>query len=95
MKIIVNTAWNHPKGINWDKMQEELTEGLKTSVPGMQIQWFEIDQTTQGSVAIFPSQEAYEENLSKLNEYRKEEIKNKGLSMVYEAVGPVKAEGKS
>ena len=53
MTVIVNTAWKHPKNIDWDKMQQDLTEGMKTSVPGMHVQWFEIDETTHGSVASF------------------------------------------
>ena len=47
MTVIVNTAWKHPKNIDWDKMQQDLTEGMKNSVPGMHVQWFEIDETTQ------------------------------------------------
>ena len=66
MTVIVNTAWKHPKNIDWDKMQQDLTEGMKNSVPGMHVQWFEIDETTHGSVASFPSQVAYEKNLSLL-----------------------------
>jgi hypothetical protein len=39
MTVIVNTAWKHPKNIDWDKMQQDLTEGMKNSVPGMNVQW--------------------------------------------------------
>jgi len=66
MTVIVNTAWKHPKNIDWDKMQQDLTEGMKNSVTGMHVQWFEIDEITHGSVASFLSQVAYEKNLSLL-----------------------------
>ena len=95
MTVIVNTAWKHPKNIDWDKMQQDLTEGMKNSVSGMHVQWFEIDETTHGSVASFPSQVAYEKNLSLLEKSRKESIDEMGISMIYEVVGPVRAEAKS
>ena len=37
MKWIVNTAWNHPKGMDWQEMQEELNEGMKSADPGMNV----------------------------------------------------------
>ena len=49
MKWIVNTAWNHPKGMDWQEMQEELNEGMKSADPGMNVHWFEIDKTNQGN----------------------------------------------
>ena len=44
---------------------------------------------------VFLSQVAYEKNLSLLEKSRKESIDEMGISMIYEVVGPVKAEAKS
>ena len=95
MKWIVNTAWNHPKGMDWQEMQEELYEGMKLADPGMTVHWFEIDKTNQGSVAIFPSKEVWENMRSRIEEHRQKEMDDKGVTMTYEVVGYVKAEGSS
>ena len=95
MKWIVNTAWNHPNGINWDKMQKELNEAMMSAASGISVQWFEIDETNQGSVAIFPSKEVWENMRSRIEEQRQKETDDKGVTMTYEVVGYVKAEGSS
>ena len=53
MTFIVNTAWKHDSSIDWEKMQNGFNEVMSKSVPGCSVQWFEIDEHTQGSVATF------------------------------------------
>ncbi len=95
MKWIVNTAWNHPSGITWDKMQKELNEAMMSAASGISVQWFEIDENNQGSVAIFPSKEVWENMRSKIKENRKKDMAGTGVTMTYEVVGHIKAEGSS
>ena len=58
----------------------------------MTVHWFEIDKTNQGSVAIFPSKEVWENMRSRIEEHRQKETDDKGVNMTYEVVGYVKAE---
>ena len=56
-----------------------------------EVTWYEIDSTTHGSVAVYSSQEKYEQYKSKLEEYRKDATDEIGAQIVHEFQGLVKA----
>ena len=91
MKYVVNTVWNHPNNIDWDRMKEGLDQLRDDEGAAEEVTWYEIDATTHGSVAIYSSQEKYEQYKSKLEEYRKDTTDEIGAQIVHEFQGLVKA----
>ena len=91
MKYVVNTVWNHPNDINWDRMKEGLEQLRDDEGSAEEVTWFEINATTHGSVAVYSSQEKYEQYKSKLEEYRKDAAGEIGAQIVHEFQGLVKA----
>ena len=91
MKYVVNTVWNHPKHIDWDRMKEGLDQLRDDEGAAEEVTWYEIDATTHGSVAVYSSQEKYEQYKSKLEEYRKDATDEIGAQIVHEFQGLVKA----
>ena len=91
MKYVVNTVWNHPNDINWDRMKEGLEQLRDDEGSAEEVTWFEINATTHGSVAVYSSQEKYEQYKSKLEEYRKDATGEIGAQIVHEFQGLVKA----
>lgn len=80
MKYVVNTVWNHPNNIDWDRMKEGLDQLRDDEGAAEEVTWYEIDATTHGSVAVYSSQEKYEQYKSKLEEYRKD----RSLTILYQ-----------
>ena len=76
-------------------MQPMLTENMKDQdMPeGMTVRWFEIDENTQGSVLTYPSKEAFENHMAKLEAYRKESSENLGITLDHKHDGVIRAEG--
>ena len=68
MKYVVNTVWNHPNDIDWVRMKEGLEQLRDDEGAAEEVTWYEIDATTHGSVAVYSSQEKYEQYKSKLEE---------------------------
>ena len=66
MKYVVNTVWNHPNDIDWDRMKEGLNQLRDDEGAAEEVTWYEIDSNTHGSVAVYSSQEKYEQYKSKL-----------------------------
>ena len=91
MKYVVNTVWNHPNDIDWDRMKEGLEQLRDDEGAAEEVTWSEIDATTHGSVAVYSSQEKYEQYKSKLEEYRKDATDEIGAQIVHEFQGLVKA----
>ena len=91
MKYVVNTVWNHPNDIDWDRMKEGLDQLRDDEGAADEVTWYEIDATTHGSVAVYSSQEKYEQYNSKLEEYRKDATDEIGAQIVHEFQGLVKA----
>ena len=50
-------------------------------------QWYEIDETTHGSVVTYHSKEAYETNLATQKEYRAKSTSEYSIQMLHEAHG--------
>ena len=61
MKYVVNTVWNHPNDIDWNQMKEGLEQLRGDDGAAEEVMWYEIDAKTHGSVAIYSSQEKYEQ----------------------------------
>ena len=57
MKYIVTTVWKHPAKIDWQSMRQTMSKS-KDNPNVAEIHWYEIDETTHGSVAIYHSKEA-------------------------------------
>ena len=55
-------------------------------------QWYEIDETTHGSVVTYHSKEAYETNLATQKEYRAQSVKERSVQMLHEAHGECHSE---
>ena len=91
MKYVVNTVWNHPNDIDWDAMKEGLEQLRNDEGAAEDVTWYEIDAATHGSVAVYSSQEKYEQYKSKLEEYRKDATDEIGAQIVHEFQGLVKA----
>ena len=91
MKYVVNTVWNHPNNIDWDRMKEGLEQLRDDEGAAEEVTWYEIDATTHGSVAVYSSQEKYEQYKSKLEKYRKDATNEIGAQIVHEFQGLVKA----
>ena len=91
MKYVVNTVWNHPNDIDWDRMKEGLEQLRDDEGAAEEVTWYEIDATTHGSVAVYSSQEKYEQYKSKLEEYRKDATDEISAQIVHEFQGLVKA----
>ena len=91
MKYVVNTVWNHPNDIDWDRMKEGLEQLRDDEGAAEEVTWYEIDPTTHGSVAVYSSQEKYEQYKSKLEEYRKDATDEIVAQIVHEFQGLVKA----
>ena len=91
MKYVVNTVWKHPNDIDWNRMKEGLEQLRDDEGAAEEVTWYEIDATTHGSVAVYNSQEKYEQYKSKLEEYRKDATDEIGAQIVHEFQGLVKA----
>ena len=69
MKYVVTSVWKHPAALDWQQMRENMGR-FKGNPHIAEIHWYEIDDTTHGSVAIYHSKEAYETNLAAQEENR-------------------------
>ena len=94
MKFVINTVWQHSNPIDWEKMQKMMDEALSKADSICSVQWFEIDEMTHGSFATFPSKEAFQ-NMRATRENQRKEANDRGIKMIYEVYGYVKAEGSS
>ena len=69
-KFIVSTIWSHPSDMDKERMRKVQQQWAEN--PNLtNINWFEINNTTHGSVSIFNSKLAFEKNLSLQEEHRK------------------------
>ena len=76
MKYVVTSVWKHPAALNWQQMRENMGR-FKGNPHIAEIHWYEIDDTTHGSVAIYHSKE--ENRAKSTSEY--------SIEMVHEAHG--------
>ena len=86
MKYVVTTVWKHPVKIDWQSMRQTMSKSKGNSHVA-EIHWYEIDETTHGSVAIYHSRDAYEANLAFMQEHRSNSISERGIEMLHEAHG--------
>ena len=91
MKYVVNTVWNHPNDIDWDRMKEGLDQLRDDEGAAEEVTWFEINATSHGSVAVYSSQEKYEQYKTKLQEYRNDATNEICAQIAHEFHGLVKA----
>ena len=86
MKYVVTSIWKHPDTIDWQQMRQKRSEA-KDNPHIAEIHWYEIDETTHGSVAIYHSKEAYEANLAFQEENRSKSTNERSIQMLHEAHG--------
>ena len=86
MKYVVTSVWKHPNAIDWQQMRQNMSEA-KNNAHIAEIHWYEIDETTHGSVAIYHSKEAYEANLAFQEENRSKSTNERSIQMLHEAHG--------
>ena len=82
---MVTTTWRHDKPIDKVNMRK-LLSGLKdrnNSNDVIDVMWFEIDEVTHGSVLIYYSKEACENDMQARNNNREDS----GLKMLREEKG--------
>ena len=54
MKYVVTSVWKHPAALDWQQMRQNMSQ-FKGNQHIAEIHWYEIDETTHGSVAIYHS----------------------------------------
>ena len=86
MKYVVTTVWKHPVKIDWQSMRQTMFKS-KDNPHVAEIHWYEIDDTTHRSVAIYNSKEAYETNLGAQEENRAKSTSEYNIQMIHEAHG--------
>ena len=86
MKYVVTSVWKHPNAIDWQQMRQNMSEA-KDNAHIAEIHWYEIDETTHGSVAIYHSKEAYEANLAFQEENRSKSTNKRSIQMLHKAHG--------
>ena len=86
MKYVVTSVWKHPNAIDWQQMRQNMSEA-KDNAHIAEIHWYEIDEKTHGSVAIYHSKEAYEANLAFQEENRLKSTNERSIQMLHEAHG--------
>ena len=82
---MVTTTWRHHKPIDKVNMRKILS-GLKNrnnTSEVIDVMWFEIDEVTHGSVLIYSSKEAYDEDMLARNKNREDS----GLKILREEKG--------
>ena len=52
MKYVVTSVWKHPGALDWPLMRQNMSKHFKGNPHIAEIYWYEIDDTTHGSVAI-------------------------------------------
>ena len=86
MKYVVTSVWKHPAALDWQQMRQNMSQ-FKGNPHVAEIHWYEIDETTHGSVAIYHSKEAYEANLAFQEENRSKSTNERSIQMLHEAHG--------
>ena len=86
MKYVVTSVWKHPEPIDWQEMRQRMSNA-KENPHVAEIHWYQVDEMTHGSVAIYHSKEAYEANLAFMEEHRSRSISERGIEMLHEAHG--------
>ena len=86
MKYVVTSVWKHPEPIDWQEMRQCMSS-TKENPNVAKIQWYQIDETTHRSVAIYHSKEAYEASLAYQAEVRSKSTGDRGYQMLHEAHG--------
>ena len=52
MKYVVTSVWKHPDALDWEKMRQNMAQ-FKGNPHIAEAQWYEIDETTHGSVVTY------------------------------------------
>ena len=91
MKYVVTSVWKHPAALDWQQMRQNMSQ-FKGNPHIAEIHWYEIDETTHGSVAIYHSKEAYEANLATQEQNRAKSTSEYSIQMLHEAHGECHSE---
>ena len=86
MKYVVTSVWKHPAALDWQQMRQNILQ-FKGNQHVAEIHWYDIDETTHGSVAIYHSKEAYEANLAAQEQNRAKLTSEYSIQMLHGAHG--------
>ena len=54
MTYVVTSVWKHPAALDWEKMRQNMAQ-FKDNPHIAEAHWYEIDETTHGSVVTYHS----------------------------------------
>ena len=86
MKYVVTSVWKHPEPIDWQEMRQRMSNA-KENPHVAEIHWYQVDEMTHGSVAIYHSKEAYEANLAAQEQNRAKSTSEYSIQMLHETHG--------
>ena len=86
MKYVVTSVWKHPAALDWQQMRENMGR-FKGNPHIAEIHWYQVDEMTHGSVAIYHSKEAYEATRAYPAEVRSKSTGDRGSQLLHEAHG--------
>ena len=96
MKYIVNAAWRHEKPIDVERMRDYMMlvrDTFDSDEHVIETIWYQIDEYTNGSVAVYKSQEDYNAVIEKNKMQRDFALNELRVSMLGESKGPAFAVG--
>ena len=91
MKYVVTSVWKHTAALDWEKMRQNMAQ-FKDNPHIAEAHWYKIDETTNGSVVTYHSNEASETNLATQKKYRAQSVKERSAQMLHEAHGECHSE---
>jgi len=93
MKYAVYTKFKWANGvISSEEMQQDMRDHVKPGTLAEDVIWWKIDDDHHMSVIIYPSEEVAHEDRAKRLARRAESVKEVGLTLVEEHIGPVMAQ---
>ena len=91
MKYIVNAAWRHEEPIDGERMRDYMML-VRDTFDGdeytLETIWYQIDEYTHGSVAVYKSEEDYHAFIEKNKMQRDFALNELKVSMLGESKGP-------
>ena len=91
MKYIVNAAWRHEEPINGERMRDYMAlvyDTFNADEHSVETIWYQIDEYTHGSVAVYKSEQDYHAFQEKSKMQRDFALNELKVSLLGESMGP-------
>ena len=91
MKYAVNAAWRHEEPIDGERMRDYMAlvmDTFNTDEHSVETIWYQIDEYTHGSVAVYKSEEDYHAFKEKNKMQRDFALNELKVSLLGESMGP-------